>query len=254
METNQDFRMFLQENLLARCRGNRSYSLRAFARSMQVSSSALSELLNGTRPITPRMRERLGLKLGLIPNQLEKYALNGSGTRRKSKIKYKKITSDVFELISSWQHYAILQLMNIKGFKWDSKWISRTLDLTVSEVNFSIQRLERVGILKKDKKGKLFDTTSGNTTDIGPELTSLAQRRHQSAALIKANENLETVRISRRDNTSMILAIDVKDIPYAKKRIAEFRRNLSQELESSNNPNSVYQLAISLTPLTKDIP
>src|SRR6202050_4890689 len=66
----REFRLLLQDELAARCSRNPNYSLRSFAKFLSVSPAALSAILKGKRPITHKMKERLGLQLGLSLKEL----------------------------------------------------------------------------------------------------------------------------------------------------------------------------------------
>ena len=63
-----DFRVHLQNEFIDRCKKNPRYSLRAFARSLEIDSSSLSRLLNGKRMVSKTMHLVLGEKLGLAPH------------------------------------------------------------------------------------------------------------------------------------------------------------------------------------------
>ncbi|MDO9180986.1 MAG: helix-turn-helix domain-containing protein, partial [Bacteriovorax sp.] len=67
----KDFKSFLQEELLKRCRKNPSYSLRSFAKYLGIGHSALTEMLNGKRSITKKSIEKLGLTLSLNMTEIE---------------------------------------------------------------------------------------------------------------------------------------------------------------------------------------
>jgi len=157
---------------------------------------------------------------------------------------------DTFAIISEWQYYAILELLKIQGFQSKPAWIAARLGVTPSEANIAIERLIRVELLEKDKKGNLKDRTSGFTTDLQDGLTSEAHRRFQQQALKKAIEAVSNVPLGLRDNTSITMAINTKDLPVARAQIKSFRRELCQTLESTKTYDEVYQLTVSLVPLT----
>jgi uncharacterized protein (TIGR02147 family) len=73
----------------------------------------------------------------------------------------------------------------------------------------------------------------------------------QKQILTQALVALEEVPIEKRDQTSMTMAIDSSLIPEAKLRITRFRRELSSFLENGKKKDQVYQLALSLFPLTQ---
>ena len=62
---------------------NPDYSLRAYARSLQTSLSALSQILRGTRSLTRKMAMKLGSHLGIPERGLQAIFANDLGERRK---------------------------------------------------------------------------------------------------------------------------------------------------------------------------
>jgi plasmid maintenance system antidote protein VapI len=55
----------LQRELANRCRRNPHYSLRAFARHLEMDSSTLSAILRRKRPITQKSSQKLTIALGV---------------------------------------------------------------------------------------------------------------------------------------------------------------------------------------------
>jgi uncharacterized protein (TIGR02147 family) len=250
----QDFRMYLQDQLSARCSKNPRYSLRSFSKALNLSPSALSAMLSGKRPITNKMKNRLGLQLGLTLEEIVQMSAKPHGNSKQvtntTANKFHQLTIDTFNIISEPHHYAILELMKTHDFKLDSKWISQRLNHSIVEINIAIERLERVGLIKKTEDGNFKDTTDGFTTDIQEGLSSQGQRRFQKKSLEHAASLIELVPIENRDNTSMTMAINKDDLPEAKRLIKQFRRNFSSKLESANHLDEVYQLTIAFMPLT----
>jgi transcriptional regulator with XRE-family HTH domain len=244
----EEFRLVLQDELIKRCRNNTRYSLRAFAKSLDVAPSALSAILNGKRPITPKMKKRLGLAIGLSLDDLR-----GSDIQfTDSQTNYQQITFDAYALISDWYHYAILELVRVKDFKPDLTWISKSLGITKSEANITVERLQRLGLLEIKPNGKWVDTSlDGYATNIQDDLTSAASKKLQKQVLEMSITALEEVPVKDRNHTSMTMALNPEDLAEAKKRITTFRRELCAFLERNKKPTQVYQLGISLYPLTK---
>ncbi len=255
--TPRDFRLYLQQELVGRCQKNPSYSLRAFARTLNVSSSALSAMLNGKRPITSTSVEKLGLALGLSPKEITRYKIitkENMGTGAESSAEeFQQITLDRFAIISDWYHYAILELIRVRDFEPSVAWISKSLGITKSEANIAVERLQRVGLLEITKDGKWIDRTAeGKATNIQGDLTSAASRKLQKQVLEMSLRCLEEMpSTDLRNHTSLTLAINPEDIPLAKEKIKVFRRELAEMLESNRNPTEVYHVNVSLYPVTK---
>lgn len=253
METQKNeinFKSFLQNEFISRCRNNGNYSLRAFARSLKLSPAALSEMIKGKRPITSKTQAKIALLLRLSPDQMKKIA----GTEAQENIQhnnYNQLTLDSFAFIADWYHFAILELLAIKDFKADVPWIARRLSINLAEANIAVERLLRLGLLKRDKKGGFKDGTSGHTSSLTKGVTSEAAQRYQIQILQKAIDAIGKVPLDWRDNTSMTFAIDTNDLPKAKLRIEKFRRDMDSLFKKNKDANEVYQLAIALFPLTR---
>ena len=259
-QSTTDFRLFLQDELLKRCRINSSYSLRAFSRTLQINPSSLSRMLRGEREISPVMQYRLGERLGLNPIELKTFSqasLQKNNKKKKSlgsegsltQANFNQLSLDAFSVISDWYHYAILELTYLESFNSSPKWIAKTLGITVSEVHAAVERLSRLGLLKITKKKQWINVRSN--TNVVPEMKAVAYRKLQKQVLEKALKALEEVPMERRDQSSMTMAVSTKRLPEAIEKITHFRRELCQFLEQDLKRDDLYQLSISLFPLTQ---
>lgn len=109
----EQIRGAIQREFIERCRKNPSYSLRAFAKYLNIDQSFLSKLLKGQRSITPDLAAAVGPKLGLKPKQVRE--LFNSGTA--SLPGFLSLSDDEFELLSEWHHFAILELSKTDDFQ-----------------------------------------------------------------------------------------------------------------------------------------
>lgn len=252
-QSPENFRLYLQQVLVQRCRTNSRYSLRSFARSLQISPSSISRILKGERNVSIDLRKRLGLRLGLGLTEIERFAEDsGVASVRGEVVKtatYKQLALDAFSVISDWYHFAILELIELESFRQDPRWIARALGITVGEVNAAIERLERLQILKTESSGKWINV-SGSHTNINSEIKAEAHRKLQRQVLEMAIRALDEVPLERRNQTAMTMAIHTKRLPEAIKRITKFRRELCAFLQQDQSRDQVYQLGISLYPLT----
>jgi uncharacterized protein (TIGR02147 family) len=244
-----DFRLFLQEELVERLKSNPRYSLRAFARALKVDPSLLSKILRGKRRISRQLLPQLVQRLDLSPAEAERY-LATDGHTQSATASYKQITLDHFHLISDWYHYAIFELVSVKGFCRDFRWIARALGITVPEAQAAVERLFRLGLLKEDAEGG-WQQSESNITTIGSEYTATALRRMQKQILEMGIVALENTPVEERDQTAMTMAIDSSLLPEARKRIKRFRRELCDLLQKDRPRDGVYHLAITLYPVAR---
>lgn len=258
-ESAASFRLYLQNELLRRCEKNPSYSLRAFARTLGCDVGTLSKILKGQRGIGRITIERLGMRLGLSPEEVGSFVSKSRRGKPATQapagasvaIDYQQLTLDRFKVISDWYHYAILEVMALDRFRPDPRWIARELGISVSEVNVAVERLRRIELIEVTPDGKWVDLTDGTSTTTGSPFTAVAFRKLQKQVLEKAIVALEEVPMDLRDQTSVTLAIDSDRIPEAKERIKAFRRELSRFLSRGKKRDAVYQLGVSLFPLTR---
>jgi len=250
-ENYQSFSLFLQDELVQRCKKNPGYSLRSFARTLQINHSSLSRLLSGQRKASEKMQRSLVARLGHDPETIRNFKDESARNFRaleKSR-DFNQMNRDSFAVISDWYHYAILELTLVATFRSEAKWIAKALGISVAEANAAVDRLIRLGMLERTPAGQLKNA-SGNNTNIEGEIRDAAKRKMQTQILELALKALDEVAIDRRNQTSMTMAINSKRLPEAIEMISKFRRKLSAFLEQDPDRDEVYQLSVSLFPTT----
>ncbi|OFZ19097.1 MAG: hypothetical protein A2X94_10125 [Bdellovibrionales bacterium GWB1_55_8] len=258
MTAQHSIQKVLNEELVNLKLKNPSYSLRAFARKLGITPSALSEVLNGKRNISGKLAERLADRLMLDPEKKQNLlmtfsqekrrqaaaSVHGSSTQRASI----QLGMDHFKTVSDWYHFAILSLAETKTFRSDPAWIAKRLGLSKSVVTAAIERLLRLEMLNQDESGQLRPTGVGYTTS--DEIANVSLRKSHAQNLELARASLEHDEVTLRDFTAITVSIDPAKIPEAKKMIRKFRDDLATFLESDEK-SEVYKFCMQLIPLTK---
>lgn len=238
----------LQREFQRRLDANPRYSLRAFAKALGIYHATLSSLLSGHRPFSAKTILQIGSALGLTPKDLDTHV--GKSTPFKSKAVV-ELKEDEFNLIANWQHDAVLEFLQLRGESKEARAIARRLKLTAADVLVSLQLLERTGMIERDLDGSWKILKPNSSTLLGESQTSHARRAHQKSLLEKSKQALDEVAIGLRDHSSIAMTVNNADLPELKTAIRDFRRKLMAFAQRKNaNPNSVYQLQISLFPLT----
>lgn len=241
------FRLWLQKQFAERCKKNARYSLRAFARHLELDASSLSQILSGKRKLSKKVIQAICEKLSASPQELHRFGLMKGATE--ADLEYLQVNVDTFAVISEWYHYAIMELTYISGFKADPKWIARKLSLTVEEAKSAVERLKRLGLLLEEN-GSLIKSSKRLTND-GAINTSGAHKELQKQIIAKALVAVDECPQEEKDITSMTMAIDTKNIEKARSLIQKFRRDLCELLEDGEQVE-VYNLGIQLYPITKE--
>ncbi len=246
MERNELFRVKLQQELIERVNKNSRFSIRAFATQLGIESSSLSQILSGKRRLTDKMCLRLSESLGL--SEKERSSLMNTTLSARSGDRA-LLADDAFQVIADWYHFAILELIRVKNFKGNLRWISRVLSISHSEALAAVERLQRLNYLTIEDDGTWRDNL-GSASNEGNEYTSLAFRRLQKQILKKAIEALEQVPYKERVQSSMTMAIDKKKLPQAKEKILGFIEQMNEFLSDSPQLDDVYNLSLSLYPIS----
>lgn len=239
-EKNLDLSTILEQELSKRVHQNPHYSLRAFARLINVDPSTLSQVLRKKRTLSKKLSAPILAKLGVVqsPDGVE------------SVFEATKLTADVIAYIGEWHHHAIFELASTQNFVRTpfkaSRFISKELGISMSAAKDALDRLMRLGLLDRHLK-----PTSKNLTTTGIPGTTTALRNWQRQVLEKAIRALDEVSIEERDQSSLCVAINRRRLPEAKALIARFRRELNALADRDLKKNSVYQLGVSFYPLTK---
>lgn len=233
---------------------NPSYSLRAYAQKLGVSSGALSEIMVGRRGLSRTKAEQIAENLALNPVEMESFlaeVITLRGKAKKSKEAGKEtsiIPIDQFSLISDWIHYGILSLIRLKGCKSEPHWIGRRLGISESKAAEAIKRLERLGMIEITSSGKLKRRFA--SLDTGDHVSSIAIRLAHEQNLELAKRSLERQSTAVRDFTISTFTVDRRKLPRLKKLIRDFQ-DLIEEEGGGAEATDVYRLSIQLFPLTE---
>lgn len=270
MTTERHYQRCLRHELAERLQKNPRYSLRAFARSLQIDPGTLSRILSGRKVLTPELSRKVLRQISLSPKETENFlhsmakAYEEEGVQRKKseikeilkkkaplKVAERDLTPDVFRIISDWYHYAILQLVQEEDCLNDPKWIAGQLGIQEMEAKLAIDRLLELELLHEEKdkeKSRLIRTNERLTTgDLSVTTAALKKRIKQVSE--KSVHSLENDLIALRSHTTMTMAIDPEKLPVAKEMIQEFMDRLAAVLQTKKK--KVYELQINLFPLQR---
>src|SRR3989344_4964128 len=119
---------------------NPNFSMRSFAKWLEVSPAQLSQVLSGKRPLSFRLAAKIGTRLGFAGQERIEFMEKASKALSHEKSisanqPLHRIKEDEFKLISEWYHFAILGLSSVPGAKSDPRWIARRLGISLNEAN-----------------------------------------------------------------------------------------------------------------------
>lgn len=238
----------LKKDFAQKKKRNQAYSLRSYSRDLGLDPSNLSKILGYQKEMGARLRLKLGKKLGFEKSEIESW-LKPAVHSKTANQDYAEHSLHVFQVVSEWQHYAILEYFKLQDHEHDPKVIAEALGLSLKNTKESLQRLTEAGLLVKTQNG--FEPAEESSSSILNVATSKAHREQQKQILEGAIDALENVPIEYRSQSSITMAIDCEKLDEAKELIKNFRRDLGRLLSTSSNLTDVYQLSVSLYPVTK---
>jgi len=248
-----DIPSLLRERLRAAMRRNSRFSLRSFAKQLGIDHSTLSQVLRSKRTLSARALEAIGKRMGLSEEAIRTYA---QSLRKKpnSKSAPQDIRSfhfdlDTFQLLSVWYHSAILELIQVQGFKTDSRWIAKTLGIAEEDVNVALQRLLRLGLLEMSGRDRWIDK-SGDAEFHSAALTEVACNQMNQEIHELAVHAIQRVASQHRAHRQMVLALNSTKLPRLKVLADEFMKEIRSLASESDTKDDVYQVEISLFPVT----
>lgn len=227
---------------------NPSYSLRAFARSLEMDSSSLSAVLKGKRKLTPKAGQKLIDALNVLDPAEAQMLVMSTITGQEipdEALKFRELEIATAEMLASWEHFAILSLLELHGFSGKERDIAARLNVPLATIDAALGRLEKLGMIAR-KKGR-WEATDGKMATKSA-VPNKALREGHKQNILKAIESLEKDAVEDRDISGITMAISKARLPEAQKLIQDFRRRMSVFLESGNK-NAVYRLNVQLFPL-----
>jgi uncharacterized protein (TIGR02147 family) len=242
------FADLVEDEFARRSKRNPSYSLRAFAKSLGVHHYTLSRILKERRPLSLKMIQKLGSKLKLDPATIQQFVTQSRERRRKLP-HFEPLELNKYQVIQDWYHYAIFELVTLRGFQPTPEWISERLNISQSVAASAIDRLFKVGLLIQDKNGKWVQSCA-NITTMQNDFTTQALRARQKQILELGIRAIDEIPYEMRLQGSITIAMNSKRIPEVRKRVQKFRKQLCAILQKDKERDAVYELVTSFYPMT----
>lgn len=253
------YRDILQSSLLQKQQANPAYSLRAFARDLEISPSRLSEVLSGKHSLSIASARKIAQHLHKTPDERQYFedlvAVESSSNPLQIELAQRrintfetgksrnKIPEDSFSLISDWYYLCIIELTQLENFKPDAKWIAEKLGITSTQVVDAFERLQEVGIVQFDDDQDLILNFLSNT--VSSQKSSKSIRKFHKQMIEKALAAIDGQKTNERDVSSLTVAVDHGSLPEIRKLIQNFRNELSEKSkQSSSKPNLLYNLNV----------
>lgn len=139
----------LLQDLAARRARNARYSLRAFARDLDVDHSTLSQLLRGKRPATERAVRLLGERLKLEAPLIEAYVALElcAGGQHASSAEVARVAQDLGRVMGDPLHFELFDAVRRGDAPAGARPFAARLGTSVDALNVALHRLLRLDLV-----------------------------------------------------------------------------------------------------------
>lgn len=258
MNNNSGYHLrYLTNEYEHRQQKNPHYSLRSFARDLDVTVSWLSDFLNSKKGMSLNTAKKICKTLSLSPSEAEVFILSvramhsrslGDRKTAAAELRAYKVTESFkmkpadFIETGAWYHQTILELAEVEDFKHTELDIAQRLRLPLPTVKRALQSLQETGQLKIEN-GRMQACFAETQSPM--DTPALAMRKYQEQILKKGALAIHEQPTDMREFFSVTFAFESERIADAKKTLRKFQKQFTDEFYSANgSKDSVYQLSL----------
>jgi uncharacterized protein (TIGR02147 family) len=265
-----DAREFLRHAYDAEKKGNRNFSHRFIAKSMNAgSSSFFKDVLCGRAPLSPTRAAKFAKLFRLTPKEtahFENLVLFTQADTREEKERYLRklggassvgqravLQASQREYLQKWHYAAIRDLLDLHDFRGDAeglKALAKSLDpaITPDEAEDAIALLLRLGLVRKDAQGRYEKVGDVVSTRAGgdPELAKPGLK----ASIELARRSLDAHAPAARPFSYVTLNVSERTFAEVRDRIRSFRRDILDMVAGEDEADRLYQLNLQFFPLS----
>lgn len=238
----------------------KSYSLRAFAKDLDLKPSTLSDVLNERYGVSCEAATKIAKNLEFTEEEtqffcdlVESKHGRSRAERVSANIRLKKyqlapeqnrLSEDVIELYNHWYHFAILELYSVfPDENLTAEKAAALLRISVHEAGNAMERLYRVGFLVEEN-GKTIRKVDHTMANVPVPTDSIRTFHRQVLAL--ASEAISTQPINKRKFISSVFSMDSSRIAECREFLERAHAEFIAKYEESEKPDSVHCVALQL--------
>jgi len=261
-----DTASFLKELFSKRASQNPRYSMRAFARTLGVSPSGLSQILNRKKRLSIDRAHEFVSRLNLENGESERLITlveiesTSNSARRLELIRKMELqngatnlTLDNFNLIASWYGFAVLVMVTeCRGF-FTTADIAMRLGITKAEVEVTLDRLQRLELIEiiPSKTQAIKIRRLHDTVLVQSDFVNDALKKYYRELQLKTDESLNEQTPETRVSGAQAFAFDPAQISEVKRLTDKYLNELEHLSALGKKRTEVYQAVAHVYQLTK---
>lgn len=262
-----DYRHMIRHRYAERRLRNPNYSIRAFARDLELSPSHLSEIFNGKEKLSLKTAAKIGPAIGLKHKELEWFldavafeSARSVETKNLAKKRldqhaqakrFLRLNGENFSLISDWYHLPILEAIKVlqtSGGDVTAVDIAKLLGLKVADVKRSLEVLTSLQMVGTNQ-GVLTRPNVHVEAPVDASFEAIRNFHHQ--LLVKASESIHGQNRDQRALNSLVLTFSKANFQAANEMLNDFCKAFNARFGEDAAPDAVYCLATQLFELNK---
>ncbi|MGE0763132.1 MAG: TIGR02147 family protein [Bdellovibrionales bacterium] len=239
------------------------YSLRAFARDLNISPSSLCEFLSGRQGLSRERVTMISAKIQLSLDQEQhlwdliesRFARDRRERRaaevraeRRAQVSQKRLPLERFRLVADWYHFALLEILSLESVRLTDPELAKAVGLSTEELGAALSRLERLGLITVDENGRRCTNTE--VTVAGGEGADQAIRLcHQQTLRLHADA-VEERSMDERESMSVSFKLPQAAWPELRKAMRDAVISVASRYgDSENDCDQVVSLAMQMLTL-----
>jgi uncharacterized protein (TIGR02147 family) len=155
------------------------------------------------------------------------------------------LTQFQYDFYSSWWMPVLYELIGFVSIDSLESELCSAFGIKTSELALSLQKLERLGLIKKIKS-RWKKTNVGLETD--HETASMNVRNFQKVMIQKSQERLDEVDGNNRDYQTLTIALTKADFQELKTALYKFVQKMNRKYSGEAEPDFIYQMNVQLFP------
>ncbi|WP_415061502.1 TIGR02147 family protein [Bdellovibrio sp.] len=246
--------IFLNNEFKKRKHKNARFSLRSFARLLEIDATTLGRILKGQGLPSRESVERFAAKLRLNSDEqrelLDAFQASKEEQKKEQKSKsFNPIDDGIFENFFEWYYPIILESLRAHATSQNLPEFLNKNHVSQQALDQAIQQLLHLKLIKMNADNELTKVGFGSTT-IKIPTTSEKRKEIQKKYLELAMNAIDEVPFSQRENTTLTVALNKDDLCKISQIMQAARTRIGRLSEKRKDKgDTVYNITMAIYPV-----
>ena len=231
----------MNEIFLNKQQKNPKYSLRAYAKYLELNPGTLSAILAGKRTLPSAAVDLVAKKLGLNGTDLALFKDSTLTQKLNSEPSKRLCENTMRTLFEEWEYFVILGVMRLKDFDGSLEWIANKAEISLERTVKCVSDLKSWQLVEMNDEGIL--ERSHVRLYSHHDIPSDAIRSAHVSSLEMAGRKIHSVPVDQRDYSFATMALDEKGFKTIKKKILKLRNELNEFSETCSE-EKLYRFSV----------